>query len=55
MPALALSEATEALTPLGEVQIAILRRQGVALTRPAQLFLTRIQAKLDAAEADKGD
>lgn len=36
---------------LGHVQIAMLRRQGVALGRPAQLFLTRMQALLDRSES----
>ena len=37
--------------PLAQVQIAILRRQGVTLTRSAQLFLTRVESMLDRAEA----
>ena len=37
--------------PLAQVQIAILRRQGVTLSRSAQLFLTRIESMLDRAEA----
>lgn len=36
---------------LADIQIAILRRQGVALTRSAQLFLTRIQTMLEHADA----
>lgn len=40
-----------ALDALGDVQIAILRRRSIPLTRPAQLFLTRMQATLDMSEA----
>ena len=52
LPAAAVPHSDESTIspPLGEIQIAILRRQGVALTRSAQLFLTRIQAMLDRAE-----
>ena len=52
LPAAALPQEDIATTGavLGEVQIAILRRQGISLARPAQLFLTRIQAMLDRTD-----
>lgn len=36
---------------LGSIQIAILRRENMTLTRPAQLFLTHIQDRLDRSDA----
>jgi len=49
--ALPMGGADTAHPPLAEVQIAILRRQGISLTRSAQMFLTRIQSTLDRLEA----
>ncbi|MEM6610369.1 MAG: LysR family transcriptional regulator [Pseudomonadota bacterium] len=57
LPAMALPHdaATPGIVRLGEIQIAIMRRRSVPLTRPAQILLTRMQATLDMAEARQPD